>query len=93
VFGILGSEAQFEHLANEMRAQLDEGRPVYVSSLGFPERNVLNHLFQRLDGSEDLAGIRALSTKAFAETFPEYELDPIAVDAANGVRIFQLVRR
>ena len=93
VFGIVGREGQFKHLAAAMEQQLDRGCPVYFSSLGFPERNVLNYVYQRFDGRKDLAGIRRLPTAAFMETFPEYNLDRVVIDAANGVNIFRLNRR
>lgn len=93
VFGIVGHETRFERLATTLVEQLERGCPLYVSSLGFPERNVLNYAYRRLDDASELADIRSLSTRSLVDTFPTYGFDPVSVDAANGVEIYRIVRR
>jgi hypothetical protein len=93
VFGILGSEAKVAHHAAKMAKQLKRGCPVYVSSLGYPERDVLNHVYHRLDGSTALADIASLSDPMFQATFPHYRLLAMSVAPIEGVRIYRLLKR
>ena len=93
VFGILGSESKFAYQADVLKSQLDAGCPVYVSSLGYPERNVLNHVYHRLDDAVSLGEIARLSEPMFRETFPKYRLSALSVDPSEGVRIYMLQRR
>ena len=93
VFGILQSEAAFERHATRLREQLEQGCPVYVSSLGYPERNVLNRVYHQLDGTRPLSEIARLSERDFVETFPHYRLNAVDLDPAEGVRIYRLEAR
>jgi len=93
VFGILEDDQAFRRHATKMLEQLDRGCPVYVSSLGYPERNVLDHVYARLDPARSLNDVRRLSTEAFVETFPGYALDRIDIAPEEGAKIFKLEPR
>ena len=93
VFGMLESESEFVTHARLLQNQLGKGCPVYVSSLAYPERNVLNHVHARLDMTRSFAEVEKLPEDEFVETFPGYRLDPIDIDDANGVQIFRLTPR
>jgi hypothetical protein len=93
VFGMLERESQFVEHARLLTEQLRKGCPVYVSSLAYPERNVLNHVYVRLDRTRSVAEIEKLPTDRLVETFPGYRLDAMDIDDANGVQVFRLTPR
>lgn len=93
VFGIVGSEIEFKYHAATMVQQLRRGCPVYISSLGYPERNVLNRVYHQLGRTGRLAEIASFSESVFVETFPEYRLNALDVDRSEGVRIYRLQER
>jgi len=93
VFGMFASEGKVAHHAATMIEQLQGGCPVYVSSLGYPERVVLNHVYHRLDDSTDLADVARLSESMFLETLPDYRLVASSVDRSEGVSIYRLQKR
>jgi hypothetical protein len=93
VFGIVESEVHFKYHAANLVRHLRRGCPVYVSSLGYPERNVLNHVYLQLGRTGRLAEIASLSESVFTETFPDYRFDVLDVDPSEGVRIYRLEER
>jgi len=93
VFGIIESEVEFESHAKTMVHQLRRGCSVYVSSLGYPERNVLSHVYHELDRTAALARITSLSERELLATFPKYRLSPLEIDPSEGVRIYELEAR
>ena len=93
VFGMLGNESEFAAHAALLTEQLSKGCPVYVSSLAYPERNVLNHLYARLDRTRSVAEIEKLPKDGLVETFPGYRLDAMDINDANGVQVFRLTPR
>jgi hypothetical protein len=93
VFGIVESEVEFRYHAATMVQHLRRGCPVYISSLGYPERNVLNYVYHQLGRTVALAEIASLSESAFVETFPGYRLNALDVDLSEGVRIYTLQER
>lgn len=93
VFGILENDPAFRRHATKMLEQLERGCPVYVSSLGYPERDVLDHVYARLDSRRSLGDVRRLSTEAFVETFPEYALHRVDIDPKEEAKIFKLEPR
>ena len=93
VFGMLESESEFVEHARLLTEQLRKDCPVYVSSLAYPERNVLNHVYVRLDRTRSVAEIEKLSKDSLVERFPRYQLDAVDIDQANGIRIFRLAPR
>lgn len=92
-FGILESENEFAEHARLLGRQLQQGCPVYVSSLGYPDRNVLNHLYAQLDATQSVGEVARLPNDRLVESFPRYQLQVIDIDEADGVRIFRLAPR
>ena len=93
IFGILDREPEFATHAIHMLHQLKRGCSVYVESLGYPERDVLNHVYALLDRRVTAARAADLPEAEFLDTFPRYRFVPIDVDRSLGVRIFQLLER
>lgn len=93
VFGIVSSEVKLLSRATAMVKQLERGCPVYVSSLGSPERDVLNRVYHQLDDTVALTEIASLSEPMFLETFPHYRLRALSIDPSEGVRIYRFQKR
>ncbi|MGB5809852.1 MAG: hypothetical protein WBG86_04930, partial [Polyangiales bacterium] len=93
VFGIVETGHDFERHADLMVQQLEEGCPVYVTSAGYPERHVMNLVYQQLAPTQGLAAISRLPERAFVESFPGFRWDAREVDAADGTRIYRLAPR
>jgi hypothetical protein len=93
VFGIVENEVHFEYHAAQLVRHLRRGCPVYISSLGYPERNVLDQVYIQLSGRGSLTEIESLSQSMFMETFPDYRFHPLVVDESEGVRIYKLEER
>ncbi|MBW1754942.1 MAG: hypothetical protein DRH30_02985 [Deltaproteobacteria bacterium] len=93
VFGIIETQAQLEYHASTMLTHLTRGCPVYISSLGYPERQVLNYVYHRLSPGVELARITRLSQNEIVESFPDYRFSVVEVDPVAGARIYRLERR
>jgi hypothetical protein len=93
VFGIVEREGQLNYHVATMLKQLEDGRPVYISSLGYPERNVLVRVYDQLDPHRETLEISRLSDDKLRQTFPRYRFEPLVLDAAEGVRIYRLRER
>lgn len=93
VFGMLHSATETQRQAQLMRRQLAAGCAVYVTSLGYPERGVLDLVYHGLDNDKSLAAITSLSPEALIRTFPVYKPTPIVIDERHQVRVFKLVPR
>jgi len=92
IFALLERDPTFRAHASEMVRQLRRGCAVYVSSIGYPERNVLNHVYVRL-GGDRLSEVAELSPDELIATFPMYRLEPVELDANDGAKIYELVPR
>lgn len=93
VFGIVERAAEFQWHAATMLDQLEGNCPVYISSLRYPERQVLNRVYDALDETRGLPDVEALSEEALLETFPGHRLKAVDVDGTYGVRIFKIEPR
>ena len=93
IFGILDREPEFATHAARMLHQLKRGCSVYVESVGYPERNVLNHVYALLDPGISATRAALLPEAEFLDTFSRYRFQAIDVDRSLGVRIFQLLER
>ncbi|MEM7137919.1 MAG: DUF2723 domain-containing protein [Myxococcota bacterium] len=91
IFGILGDPADFARHVDTLYDQLRSDCPVYVSSLGYPEREVLNRLYYRLKRTRSRAEIEELPTASFAESFPRYRIEPVPI-AGESAKFFRLAR-
>lgn len=93
LFAILEGVEAFSHHADRLIQQLDDGCSVYVASLGYPERYVLDFAAARLDPSVPLAEWGRLSTERFAASFPRYRIESLTADPESGTQIHKFVRR
>ena len=66
---------------------------MYVSSLGFPERNVLNYVYEELSKEATVSEARALSSEEFVQSFPGYEWAAVDVDPNEDVEVYRLRAR
>lgn len=92
IFGpFLTPELAAEHAA-AMRAHLEQGDPVFVSSLARPERIVLAQLFRALGGDQapPLGALVKLPQDEFARRFPRYEFARVDLPNTNGAHIFEI---
>ena len=65
--------------AYELKHLMQVGSPVYIASLNFPERMILDNLYVLMDSSKDLEWVSELSIDALIETFPEVEFKEIVL--------------
>lgn len=93
IFGMLEDQADYRAHASVVARQLDRGCTVYFSSLGFPERDVLNQVYARLDGKISPHVVATLSELTLVRDFPHYRLEPVAIDRGGVVRLWKLVGR
>jgi hypothetical protein len=93
IFGMTGHSGAYRRHAARMVEQLRRGCPVYLSSLVYPDRAVLDQVYARLDPQRTVADVRRLSTEALVETFPELTIEPIVVDSGDGTRIYRFRQR
>lgn len=90
IFGMLPDQAEFQSHAMQMRAQLDRGRTVYIPSLGYPERDVLNLLYRSLRPEVSLSEIRELEESRFIDSFPGVRFEEVPIDEPDGILIYRL---
>ena len=93
IFAILGRQHELRAHSVAMMSQLEDGCSVYVESLGYPERDVLNHVFAALDPATSLATAARLPEAKFMDSFPQYRFERIELDPPDNVRIYKLMRR
>lgn len=93
LFGIIATEEQLAYHARTLLEHLEDGCPVYISSLGYPDRDVLTHVYHRLRPDADLATLTRMSRQDLIETFPRYRFSALEVDPAAGTRIYRLESR
>jgi hypothetical protein len=93
IFAILEGDREFQAHAIAMIRQLRSGCSVYVESLGYPERDVLNHVYEALDARTSAATVARLSEEAFMRSFPYYQFEAVKLDESDPGRIYRLRRR
>ncbi len=93
IFGMTGHSGAYRRHAARMVEQLRRGCPVYISSLVYPDRAVLDQVYARLDPQRSIADVLQLSTEELVETFPEFTIEPLVVDSGQGTRIYRFRRR
>ena len=93
IFAILDREPKFRMHARRMLQQVERGCSVYLESVGYPERDVLNHVYSLLNPRFSAASAARLPEAVFMDTFPRYQFEPIDVDASLAVRIYRLSER
>jgi hypothetical protein len=93
LFNPLLSNDEAENEAKKMKVYLDQGLPVYIASLSFPERLVLDQLFVLLDSSKDLDSVSKMPLEKYKETFPDYRFEEIILFEGEEISIFRIVSR
>jgi len=80
--------------AKRVELALNQNIPVYVSSVTYPERLVLNHLYAKWSqGSRaDLRYAETLDKESFIKTFPKYSLEKISLLDDRDVYIYKLTK-
>jgi hypothetical protein len=80
-----------ESEAVKMKAYIEKGIPVYIASLLFPERLVLDQLYVLLDTTKDLKWVSSLPRKTFIESFPGIEFEKVPLFEEEQIWIYKLV--
>jgi hypothetical protein len=93
LFNPFYSHEKAEKEAKKMNSSLEEGLPVYIASLSFPERLVLDQLWVLIDGSKDLEQVAGLPLGEFRKTFPEYAFEEIVLFENENISIYKVVPR
>jgi len=79
--------------ALKMKACIEQGLPVYIASLAFPERLVLDQLYVLLDPEEDLERVSSLPLERFVASFPEVGFEKIVLVEDEGISIYRVTPR
>jgi hypothetical protein len=90
------NEAKVRGHAIHMRRLLAEGRTVYVASTGWPERAVLNQLYELLAAEEPRhrpRSARDLNSTELEDAFPRHRLERIPLSADGRRFIYRFVPR
>jgi hypothetical protein len=82
-----------ENEAKKMKVYLEQGLPVYIASLSFPERLVLDQLYMLLDSSKEPDWVSALPLERFRETFPDFLFEEIVLFEDEKISIYRIVSR
>ena len=91
--GFLDINKAREH-AVEMKRTLEAGKPVYVSSLTYPERVVLGELYRLLEPSAPPPRVlREMPDEQFTETFPRYRIEAVPLKRLRSAHIYRVVPR
>ncbi len=77
--------------AMKMKTYIDRGVPVYIASLSFPERLVLDQLYLLLDPGGNLDRVSNLSVKSFVDTFPALKFQEIVLFEEERIVIYRIV--
>jgi hypothetical protein len=95
IFTPIFDEHIAQRLAKDIFSLLESGAPVYISSVSYPERGVLNHLFGLLSDPPRNTPFYAsgLDTSNLLSNFPNYELRKVVLLPDTGANIYKFVRR
>jgi hypothetical protein len=95
IFSPTFKEEQAAVLAQKLDKLLRSGEPVFVSSITYPERAVLNYLYANAsgDGRASVSFAAGLDPQNFVSTFPEYELKKIELLPNYEAYIYQITPR
>lgn len=95
IFGpFLTEEVAADH-AKKLRAELESGQRVFITSVLAPERLVLSQLYRDLAG-EAAPPVRALlrlTPDEFIRGFPRYEFQQVDLPHTDGAYIFEIIPR
>lgn len=74
-----------------MKTCIESGLPVYVASLAFPERLVLDQLLVLFDPGKDLEGVALLPLEKFINSFPGLAFEKIVLVEEDNIWIYRVV--
>jgi hypothetical protein len=77
--------------AMKMKTYIDKGVPVYIASLAFPERLVLDQLYLLLDPLGDLDRVSKLPIESFVDTFPDLKFKEIILFGEERIVIYRII--
>jgi hypothetical protein len=91
LFNPFMSHEAAEPEARKMKSYIERGAPVYVASLSFPERLVLDHLYLLLDPEKELSWVSGLSARDLIDSFPGIGFEKIVLFEDEPIWIFRVV--
>jgi hypothetical protein len=77
--------------AIKMKTALENGEPVYIASLSFPERLVLDQLYLLFDSKKDLKWVSSLPIDRFIDLFPEHTFKQMVLFEDEKIWIYRVV--
>jgi len=93
VFGPFMNEEAAKEQAEKMLSLLQAGRDVYLASLGYPHRPVLDQLYCLLDSTAPLGRVQDMSESDLAAAFPTYRIESIRLFPGREIHRYHLVER
>ena len=91
LFNPFMSHEAAEPEAKRMKTYIESGSPVYIASLSFPERLVLDQLYLLKDPGKDLRWVSSLSTEELLGSFPEIGFEKIVLIEDERIWIYRIV--
>jgi len=93
LFNPFMSHEKAEREAVLMKTCLEKGKPVYIASLLFPERLVLDQLYLLLDPQKDLETVSSLHLETLIDSFPGIEFEKIILCEEEQIWIYRIVQK
>ena len=91
LFNPFMSHEEAEPEAKRMKTYIENGSPVYIASLSFPERLVLDQLYLLFDSGKDLRWVSSLSTEELLGSFPEIGFEKVVLIEDEQIWIYRIV--
>jgi hypothetical protein len=76
-----------------MKTAIEQGQPVYIASLAFPERMVLDQLYVLLNPEKNLDWVSGLPSDRLKEIFPQIAFEEIVLFRGENISIYRLFRK
>jgi hypothetical protein len=92
-FGIFLSEQQLDRLAAALDRAIGRTAPTYISSLGLPDRHILNRLWLRYDPDANLEVVATMTEERFVREFPGLTFHRVDLIPEEGVWIYRIGKR
>lgn len=93
LFSPLISHEEAASEAAKMKRCIENDMPVYIASLSFPERLVLDQLYILLDLNKDLKWVQSLPIETFIDSFPGLEFKKIPLFEEEQIWIYRVVKK
>lgn len=92
IFSVMMQEPTALLHARDIQYHLDHGDPVFVSSLGEPEREILNQLYHLEAPDTPLSTIRSLTTRQLVISFPRTHISEYPLGVSGMPSPYRLER-